>query len=121
MRWTYQQSTGLLENADRSMVATGYSGHGEGKNNPAMQDRHNIGPIPQGLYRVGNLQQTAQHGPDVRALDPHPENRMFGRGGFMVHGDSIVNPGEASEGCIIMPKSIRVSWLAAGDVIEVVA
>jgi hypothetical protein len=46
---------------------------------------------------------------------------MFGRGLFLVHGDSIANPGEASEGCIIMPHGVRVNWLQTGDTIEVIA
>jgi len=121
MRWIYSQSTGHIENADHSVSCTGYSGHGAGKNNPAMQEVHNVGPIPCGLYTCGNLQNTDKHGPNVRHLDPDPENQMFGRGGFLIHGDSIANPGKASEGCIIMPVDIRVSCVQTGDEIEVVA
>ncbi len=45
--WTYAQKTGSLLQ-DGQAVATGYSGFDEGKNNPAMQAIHDVGPIPQG-------------------------------------------------------------------------
>jgi hypothetical protein len=45
--WTWHQSSGDLSH-DGSHVAHGYSGAGDGKNNPAFQRVHNVGPIPQG-------------------------------------------------------------------------
>jgi len=32
---------------------------------------------------------------------------MFGRSNFLIHGDSVVHPGTASEGCIIAARYIR--------------
>ncbi len=32
---------------------------------------------------------------------------MFGRSGFLIHGDSVSHPGEASEGCIILDRNVR--------------
>ena len=49
--WTYIQETGELQQ-DGKPVATGYSGAGSGKNNPDLQDVHNIGPIPQGDWTI---------------------------------------------------------------------
>lgn len=43
--WTCAQKTGELQQ-DGEHVATGYSGAGEGKNNPKMQSVRNVGPIP---------------------------------------------------------------------------
>lgn len=40
---------------------------------------------------------------------------MFGREGFLIHGDSIVHMGQASHGCIILPRSIREQIAASGD------
>ena len=55
------------------------------------------------------------HGPYVLPLTPDPENLMYGRDGFLIHGDSITNPGSASEGCIILPRSARTMIAASGD------
>jgi hypothetical protein len=48
-------------------------------------------------------------------LDPDPNNNMYGRDGFMIHGDSISNPGAASEGCIIMPHFARIAIANSTD------
>ena len=45
MPWLYSQSTGRLTQG-RQYVATGYSGHGAGRNNAAMAAAHGIGPTP---------------------------------------------------------------------------
>lgn len=111
--WTYEQNTGRLLDPKGKHVATGYAGgncgrNPEGKNNHAMQDRHNIGPLPVGDYTIGQLIPHSKLGPDVMQLFPFPENQMFGRGHFFVHGDLIGHPGEGSEGCVIMPHPVRM-------------
>ena len=112
--WTYDQSTGnLSENG--APAGVGSSGFGEGKNNPAMQNVHDVGPIPQGLYMIGPPQDTATHGPHVMALTPVDGTNTFGRDGFLIHGDSIANPGTASHGCIILARPIRDEISASGD------
>jgi len=113
--WTYQQSTGELTNPGGDVVATGYSGHGAGKNNPAMQEKVDVGPIPQGTYTVGPPFTSDKHGPYAMSLTPAASDEMFGRSGFMMHGDSIEHPGGASEGCIIMPRNIREMVWSSGD------
>jgi hypothetical protein len=40
---------------------------------------------------------------------------MFGRSGFLIHGDSIIRPGTASRGCIILAREIREQIAASGD------
>lgn len=114
MTWRYAQASGWLSH-DGVNVAEGYSGAGDGKNNPAMQDVHNVGPIPQGKYTIGEPSDTKTHGPYVMHLTPDASNDMFGRAGFLIHGDSVVNPGTASEGCIIMPRKVREEVWASGD------
>lgn len=112
--WTYQQSTGQLSlNGD--LVGIGYSGAGEGKNNPDMEDVHNVGPIPAGGYTIGEPQDTTTHGPYVLRLTPEPDNSCCGRSGFLIHGDSVRAPGTASEGCIIMPRAVRERVWNSGD------
>ena len=114
MTWRYVQSTGQLTR-DGQSKAFGYSGAGEGKNDPAAQDQHNVGPIPQGIYTIGAPSDTKTHGPYVLHLTPDPENEMFGRSGFLIHGDSVVDPGTASEGCIIFPRTVREAIWQSGD------
>ena len=114
MTWTYEQASGrMLHDGER--VAIGYSGAGEGKNNPALHAEHNVGPIPAGNYTIGEPSDTKTHGPYVLHLTPDPANEMYGRAGFLIHGDSVVEPGTASEGCIILGRLIRTKIWESGD------
>jgi hypothetical protein len=104
--WTFKQRTGeLLRNGVQ--VGVGYSGHDKGKNDPDMQHVPRVGPIPVGLYEIGEPFDSSSHGPYVMRLTPHPENEMFGRDGFLMHGDSKLSPGTASLGCIIQSHDVR--------------
>ena len=120
--WTYAQRTGELQQ-DRKHVATGYSGAGEGKNNPQMESVHNVGPIPCGNWTiVGPPVDTLEHGPYVLKLQPNAETETFGRDGFLMHGDSKASPGYASQGCVIMPRAVREQvWTSSDRGLEVVA
>ena len=120
MTWKYEQSTGELTRNSRH-VAVGYSGAGDGKNNPDMQDVHNVGPIPRGTYTVCAPSDTETHGPYVLGLAPSASNNMCGRSGFLIHGDSKEHPGAASQGCIILPRAIREQiWDSRDEELEVV-
>jgi hypothetical protein len=112
--WSYIQSTGELIGPD-DVRAQGYSGAGVHKNDPDSQNLVDLGPIPCGVYRIGDPQDTAEHGPFVLPLTPDAANEMFGRAGFLIHGDSIEHPGAASEGCIIMPRLVRDRIYMSGD------
>jgi hypothetical protein len=114
MPWSYSQSTGTLAH-DGQVVAIGYSGHDNGKNNPDMQQVPNTGPIPKGRYFMGPPHDSAKVGPFALALDPAPGTDTFGRSAFMIHGDSIVHPGTASEGCIILLRDARNKIVESGD------
>lgn len=103
---TYEQSTGLLRSGDGRVLAQCYSGYQNGKNNPAMQNVIGVGPVPQGGYTLTGPEaagpgETSPHGPYVIRLVPDPENEMYDRAGFLIHGDSIQHPGTASHGCVI--------------------
>jgi len=118
--WKYEQLTGRLFSdysnpTGEEVVAIGYSGHGEGKNNPNLQNVHDVGPLPVGVYDIGPPQDTVTHGPYVLTLHPEPDNVMYGRSGFLIHGDSVVHPGTASQGCIIMSRDIREKIWKSGD------
>lgn len=111
--WIYEQKTGEITRG--LFTVTGYSGHDTGKNNPAMQHVRGVGPIPVGTYAIGAPHDTDTHGPFVLALTPRPDNEMFGRSGFLIHGDSVTHPGGASRGCIILPRAAREEVWNSGD------
>jgi hypothetical protein len=112
--WLYVQRLGALSLNSR-VYGLGYSGLGEGKNNPAKQETHNVGPIPVGGYTIEAPHDSVLHGPFVLPLTPDPTNSMFGRSAFLIHGDSKTHPGQASEGCIIMPRDVREAVWASTD------
>jgi hypothetical protein len=120
--WTYAQKTGELQQ-DGKPIAAGYSGAGEGKNNPAMQNVPDVGPIPQGEWTIaGPPANTADHGPYVLKLNPTAGTETFGRSGFLMHGDSKEHPGLASHGCVILPRPAREQvWISGDRELEVLA
>lgn len=103
--WYYVQATGELIAPDGEIFGGGYSGRGVGRNNPAMQHVPNMGPIPCGDYFIAAPVDTPEHGPFVLRLAPASANQMFGRDGFLMHGDNVEH--DASEGCIIEPRPVR--------------
>ena len=118
--WTYSQSTGVMTDPDGNKVATGYAGgncgeNPDGVNNPAMQDRKGIGPLPQGIYSFGDPLSQSKLGPFAIPLIPSPDNEMYGRGGFFCHGDNLDMDHSASEGCVIMPRTVRVQMWSSDD------
>jgi len=88
---------------------------GEGKNNPALQNVHDVGPIPQGHWHIGPPYDTRTHGPHVMALTPEAGTETFGRSGFLIHADSISHPGKASCGCIVLSNALRYQISGSGD------
>ena len=116
--WRYEQSTGRLWR----LMGEGYSGHGvEGKNQPDMQSVKNVGPIPRGKWLVTTRFDDPHKGPWCLRLAPAPGTDTLGRSGFLVHGDSISDPGTASEGCIILSRGIRQRiWESDDHELEVV-
>jgi hypothetical protein len=104
--WTYSQRTGELSH-DGLHVAFGYSGSGDGHNNPDRQEVSNVGPIPRGLWTLGPIATDYATGPHSILLQPQPMTQTFGRGRFRVHGDSREHPGCASHGCIVLDPFTR--------------
>ena len=112
--WTYSQPDGNLSQ-DGAPIGAGYSGFAAGKNNPSMQEVHDIGPLPRGRYSIGPPHDTAEHGPHVMALTPDAGTDMFGRAGFLIHGDSLAHPGAGSHGCIDLATANRHQISGSGD------
>lgn len=113
--WRWQQSTGNLYK-DEAFIFSGYSGHGEGVNNPLLQQIHNVGPLPLGLWEIMSAFDSSQFGECVMRLLALEDTNDFGRGGFLIHGDEKEFPGEhkASHGCLVLPLTIR-QQIAKGD------
>lgn len=107
LMWIYQQATGKILDPKGIVVGFGYSGKGKYKNDPEAQALHDQGPIPEGYYTIDTPRDTVTHGPFVIPLLPFEQNKMFGRAGFLIHGDSVVHPGTASLGCIVAARYIR--------------
>lgn len=119
----YEQSTGRWYDADGSLLGVGYSGrYPDGKNKPLMQSVKDVGPVPTGRYRIDAPVNTVTHGPYVLRIVPDPKNVMYGRTGFLCHGDSVINPGSASEGCIVLSRDVREAiWNSNDHTLQVVS
>ena len=114
MPWIYEQSTGrLLRNG--KLAGFGYAGYGDGQNNPAMQHLRNVGPLPQGVWRILPPQDPAGRlGPLALPLEPI-SGEMFGRDDFLIHGDSTARNRTASIGCIVVAIEVRRLIVGSGD------
>ncbi len=113
--WTYNQSSGQLSK-DGIPLAVGYSGFGEGKNNSQFEPLPDVGPIPAGLWEIcGPPFDAEERGPYVLRLEPMPGTITYGRVGFLMHGDSVEHPGQASKGCIVMDRITRGRVYQSGD------
>ena len=112
--WTYSQSDGKLWRHNE-ICGVGFSGKGVCKNDTASESKHNLGPIPRGLYRIDHIYDSHDHGPFCLALVPDINNRMYGRSGFLIHGRSVAHPADSSEGCIILDRPIREQIWESGD------
>lgn len=129
--WIYHQISGAMVRPDGSLLENGYSGQGQGKNDPNAEAIHNLGPIPKGAYSIALID-----GPDGEPIDyegkkhpvmrllPKPGTNDFGRAGFLIHGD-FSDPelrGTASHGCIILSHNSRIEVNQSEDKdLEVIA
>lgn len=121
MSWIYNSANGNLSR-NGELVGTGYSGNTAGLNNPAMDDVHNVGPIPTGQWVIGDFfDDPGGKGPIVARLTPGPNTPTFNRSGFMLHGDNPAMDHTASDGCIILSHDIRQQIMESGDTELVVA
>jgi hypothetical protein len=109
--FVYHQATGKLTLGDTE-VGQGYSGKGDAKNNPDKEALKNAGPIPRGLYTVGKAREYKKM-PNCFDLTPDGHDAR-GRTEFLIHGDSKTDPGNASEGCIILSLDVRKKIAESG-------
>ncbi len=105
-------------------MCTGYAGHNFGLNNPLAQDipggprDSDAGPLPQGSYTIGPLQNnvtsTGTVLPDSMRLIPDPSNDMFERSGFLIHGGNMKDR-SSSQGCIVAPRDCLITIGSSND------
>lgn len=88
-------------------LAKCYSGHGPGLNNPAYEATHDVGPIPEGAWKIEPPYTHPQLGPVTMNLTPWPATDTHGRDAFRIHGDNSKGDQSASHGCIIAPRTAR--------------
>jgi lipoprotein-anchoring transpeptidase ErfK/SrfK len=92
----------LVNNGRRSNIATGYSGNGNGLNNPNMQNVADVGPIPRGTWTIGReYNSTTGLGNHMMDLTARAGTNTYNRGLFRIHGDNSAQNHTASHGCII--------------------
>lgn len=128
MPWTYAQTARTLLDPDEAVVGLGYSGRDAGYNNHDAQTVRDVGPAPVGDYEIGPSFRHPLAGLVTMRLTPAPGTNVFGRDGFMIHGNSAdhaTNPGphnSISHGCIILSRDLREKIDASSDkVLTVVA
>lgn len=118
--WIYVQATGeLFDYKTGEFVDRGYSGRGPiGLNKTDAEHLKGIGPVPRGLYLIGQPRQSERTGRFVLDLTPLG-HKALGRSGFQIHGDNKTGDMSASQGCIVLQLKTR-STIAAGSPLIVV-
>lgn len=113
--WTYEVISGECRK-DGILAGSGYSGFGKGKNNPALESVHGVGPIPRGDFDIILPPfDSPKTGKYVMRLIPREGTDVFGRTDLEWHGDSTEHPGQASHGCIASPRYVRVRVRDSSD------
>lgn len=106
----YDQSDGHFYSPDGELLGTGYSGKkGWGRNNHSTQKEKGVGPIPCGAWKITGPESHVGLAAPVFRLIPVQGTVDFGRSGFLIHGNSLDN--DASKGCIILTKPVRLDIL----------
>lgn len=110
MPWIYHQANGSLEykwEHTGHRVGKGYSGGPGAVNDPRMEAMRFKGPIPKGNYHIGPMYKHPEKGPYVMNLTPVGHDAR-GRKLLRIHGDNENLNQTASEGCVILPREVRL-------------
>lgn len=121
--YSYSQAAHSLAHNGILVGSDGHAGQGAGRNNPAMQNVHNVGPLPRGSYTIGAWATHHILGPVSAPLSPQPDETgslvwLGGRSGFYIHAGAFVGGVEFagdSEGCIVQPNPVRLAMSQSGD------
>jgi hypothetical protein len=128
MNWKFSQLSGKLWDSFNGYLGKGYAGHGDGKNNPDMENVEGVGPLPHGAWKpVEFFEDHPRVGKNAVRLEPADDDTLqrvinYGRDpkSFFMHGDSVEHPGEASDGCIIQAPDIRLKFWQEKPLIDVI-
>lgn len=110
--FVYAQKTGKLT-LDGKEVGKGYSGHGDGKNNPDQEKVKDVGPIPAGLYKIGEPFKHEKAGAMTMRLTPDG-HKAHDRTGLLIHGDNGKGDESASTGCVVLKPEYRKTIADSG-------
>lgn len=109
-RFQYHSETGVFEElADDGtwvQVEVGYSGCGAGRNNPALEAKAGVGPVPRGRYIIGSPHHSERVGPVAMFLTPVGHDARK-RSALMIHGDNSTHT--ASRGCVVLTRNVRTN------------
>lgn len=127
--FSYNQSIGKLVGADGKFWGFGFAGNGLGLNNPIMESKKMLGPIPVGKYKMSAWFDN-HAGVGMCAIELTPEfTDKYGRSGFFIHGSvNLTTAGlnaflHSSDGCIVIGDCTlrRAIWASGDHELEVVA
>jgi len=133
MNLNYSQTLGVVTDNDGGFIAKGWAGKGEGKNNPAMQHIHCVGPLPQGVYKMSPWSADGVKMPGHESVGPmvtmltQISGETYEREGFFIHGPAVgrASYGQESKGCIVIPHNqrlvVRALTLGPDDTVTVTA
>jgi hypothetical protein len=126
--WQLDYSTGFVSKDTLIVDRDTYSGKWpEGFNNPAMQNIHNVGPLPLGDWEIsGPPFDDAKHGKYILRLAPKKGTETYKRTGFLWHGKPVIPEGinlllpspficTGSEGCLCSSPVTRTRVYQSGD------
>lgn len=121
MKYIFDRYWGVIEQANtQAIIGPAYSGQRSYFNQPEYQNQIGVGPIPAGTYTITeHIADDPHTGLNTFVLTPAPDNKMFGRSGFRIHGDNSEQRHTASDGCIITHPLTREKF-EVGDVFVVV-
>jgi RHS repeat-associated protein len=100
-------------NGDYYASGKGYAGRGTDKDSPGSQNIYKRGPLPRGCYKVAGIEdQPLGTGPYSLRLTPLFKNYTTNDNrdlySFLIHDDKTKDPGNASDGCPILPPQDRM-------------
>lgn len=116
MTWVYDVKKKTFTQNGTFKFKAMYAGAPGYKDDPKFENLEGKGPLPRGKYKITGKPFLHPHaGPYTLRLNPYAGNTMYGRAGFLIHGDSKDHPGAASNGCIVVAPNFRHNIYESGD------
>lgn len=114
--WVWSISKGEMYAPSGLRLGKGHSGWGDAANDPKMVKERGIGPIPPGMWKIGEAYPHPKLGPVCMNLEPAIGTETFGRSLFRIHGDNCTPEAhDASHGCIILSPACRRALASSPD------